>query len=180
VRAEEPAWLIVGLVRKPHGTRGELFVESLTDHPGDVFVSGVVLRPGDASGRVPDPDAPGLRVLSARPFRDGWLMSFAGVDDRGAADRLRGRDLLIERSRLPALAEGEVFRHQLIGMQVYTMGGAHVGEVRAFFEVRPADLLEVRTPTGAVLVPFHRHLVREVDVEGGRIVIDPPEGLLDQ
>ena len=52
--ADEPAYLIVGHVRKPHGTKGELVVESLTDHPGDVFVSGVVLRPGDASADAPD------------------------------------------------------------------------------------------------------------------------------
>jgi 16S rRNA processing protein RimM len=180
VRADEPAYLIVGLVRKPHGMRGELLVESLTDHPGDVFVSGVVLRPGDASGRAPDPEMPALHVLSARPFRDGWLVSFAGIEDRTAADRMRGRDLLIERSRLPALAEGEVFKHQLLGMQVYTVDGARVGEVLHLYEVRPADLLEVRTERGTVLVPFHQHLIREVDVAGGRIVIDPPEGLLDQ
>jgi 16S rRNA processing protein RimM len=167
-------------VRKPHGIRGELFVESLTDHPGDVFVSGVVLRPGDESGRAPDPHQPGLHVLSARPFRDGWLLSFEGIEDRGSADRLRGRDLLIERSRLPPLAEGEVFYHQLPGMQVYTVGGAHVGQVQQLYELRPNDLLEVRTERGTVLLPFHEHMIREVDVPGGRIVIDPPEGLLDQ
>ena len=177
--AAEPAFLIVGQVRKPHGTRGELLVEPLTDHPGDVFVSGVVLRLGDAAGRDPDPDLPPLLVEAARPFQRGWLVTVDGVEDRNAADVLRGRYLMLEREALPALAEDEVFYHQLPGMQVVTVAGELIGEVTEVFELRPADLLEVRGPRGTVLIPFLGHMVREVDVQGRRIVIDPPEGLLD-
>ena len=60
-----------------------------------------------------------------------------------------------------------------------TVGGASVGEVIEVYELRPADLLEVRTGKGTVLIPFLEWVVREVDVAGGRIVIDPPEGLLE-
>ena len=181
MRAEEPAFLVVGHVRKPHGTRGELLVDSLTDHPGDVFVSGVVLRLGDGAGREPDADQPPLRIEGVRPFQNGWLVAFDGVEDRNAADRLRGRYLMVERSRLPELAEGELFYHQLLGMQVFTADGARVGEVSEVYERRPADLLEVRREQGGtVLLPFLAHWVRELDVEGRRLVIDPPEGLLDQ
>ena len=176
---EEPAFLVVGHVSKPHGMRGELFVQSLTDHPDDVFVSGVVLRQGAADSQAPDPDLPPLRVEEARPFQKGWLISFGGVEDRNAADFLRGRYLLAERERLPALAEGEVFYHQLLGMEVVTVQGARLGEVSEVYELVPADLLEVRTELGTVLVPFLDRIVREVDVAGGRLVIDPPDGLLD-
>jgi 16S rRNA processing protein RimM len=178
--ADEPAFLVVGQVRKPHGTKGELVVEPLTDHPGDVFVSGVVLRPGDERGRAPDPEQPPLVVEGARPFQNGWLVTFGGVADRDQGDRLRGRYLLMERALLPPLAEGEVFKHQLVGLEVFTVDGARVGEVIEVYELRPADLLEVRTGRGKVLVPFVPHMIRAVDVAGGRIVIDPPEGLLDQ
>lgn len=174
-----PAFLVVGHVRKPHGTRGELVVEGLTDHPGDVFVSGVVLRVGDASGNDPDPDLAPLLVESTRPFQDAWLVYFAGVADRNAADRLRGRYLLIERGHLPARAAGEVLYHELLGVEVFTVDGARLGEISEVYEQRPADLLEVRTARGTVLVPFLEHWIRELDVPGRRLVIDPPEGLLE-
>ena len=120
---EEPAFLAVGYVSKPHGMRGELFVQLLTDHPDDLFSPGVTMRPGDTDGQEPDPHLSALRVEEARPFQKGWLVSFHGVDSRDAADLLRGRYLMVERERLPALADGEVFYHQLLGMEVVTAQG---------------------------------------------------------
>jgi 16S rRNA processing protein RimM len=177
--ADEPAFLIVGHVRKPHGTRGELVVDSLTDHPGDVFVSGVVLRAGAARSNEPDPSRAPLRIEGARPFQNGWLVTFEGVSDRDAGDHMRGLYLLMERRLLPGLAAGEIYRHELLGMQVFTADGARIGEVSEVYELHPADLLEVRTERGTVLVPFVEPMIRELDVPGRRIVIDPPEGLLD-
>ena len=174
-----PDYLVVGHVARPHGTRGELLVQPLTDHPGDVFAPGVVLRPADAAGREPDPDLPPLRIDAVRPFPKGWLVSFGGVEDRAAADLLRGRYVLIERSALPELAEGEVFLHELRGLRVETVEGAGVGEVIGVYEVPPNNLLEVRRAGGTVLIPFVATIVRQVDVNAGRIVIDPPEGLLE-
>jgi 16S rRNA processing protein RimM len=174
-----PDHLVVGHLASAHGTRGELLVEPLTDHPGDVFAPGVVLRPADAAGAEPDPDLPPLRVRSVRPFRRGWLVTFAGVEDRNAAEQLRGRYVLIERVRLPALEEGEIFLHELVGLEVARADGTRVGKVVRVYELRPANLIEVRTERGTVLVPFVGSIVREVDVRGGRLVIEPPEGLLD-
>jgi 16S rRNA processing protein RimM len=176
---DEPAFLVVGQIGKPHGTRGELFVEPLTDHPGNVFVPGVVLRPGDARGGAPAGELPPLHIEGVRPFRHGWLVAFEGVDDRNAAELMRGRYLLLERELLPPLADGEVFVHQLIGMEVVTVAGERIGEVRTVFDLAPTNLLEVRTADGTVLVPFREPTVRAVDTAAKRIVIDPPEGLLD-
>ena len=99
-----------------------------------------------------------------------------GADIDAIAARLRE---IASRLRDPGLAEGEVFYHDLPGMQVFTLDGARVGEVSQVYELRPADLLEVRTERGTVLVPFVEPIVRELDVAGRRIVIDPPEGLLE-
>ena len=176
---EEPAYLAVGFVRKPHGIRGEVLVSALTDHPEGIFSPGVVLLPAGPGGREPDPDRPPMRLASVRPFRDGVLAVFGGVESRDEAEALRGTYLLARFEDVPPLEEGEVFYHQLLGMRVETVDGEGVGVVREVYEMAPADLLEVRTPGGTLLIPFRRELVVEVDVEAGLLVIDPPEGLLD-
>jgi 16S rRNA processing protein RimM len=175
----EPSYLVVGHINKAHGTKGELFVWPLTDHPESTFAPGVILYLGDETGSEPDPARPSLVVEAARPFRRGFLVRFPGVLDRTQAEALHGRYLLRPRSELEDLEDGEVFYHQLVGMKVVTVSGEEVGEVVEVYELRPADLLEVRGPRGTHHIPFLRSIVREIDVEGGRLVIDPPEGLLE-
>jgi 16S rRNA processing protein RimM len=176
---EDPRFLVVGHLNKPHGTKGELFVWPLTDHPESVFAPGVVLFSGDEGAQEPDPDMPPLRIVAVRAFRRGFLVSFAGVQDREGAELLRGRYLLTEIGAVEPLAEGEVFYHQLLGMEVVTKEGQPLGEVVEVYELRPAHLLEVHGPAGEVMIPFLSHIVVEVDTERRRMVVDPPEGLLD-
>lgn len=177
---EDPRFLVVGHLNKPHGTKGELFVWPLTDHPESVFAPGVVLSfasEGDDGG--PDPAEPPLRIASVREFRNGYLVSFVGVQDRNQAELLRGRYLLREIEELPPLGEGEVFYHQLLGIEVVTTDGRSLGRVREVYELRPADLLEVHGPYGDVMIPFLSHIVVDIDTAAGRLVVDLPEGLLD-
>lgn len=176
---KDPQFLVVGHLNKAHGTKGELFVWPLTDHPESVFMPGVVLSLGEAESDDPDPDLPPLRIESIRPFRRGVLVRFGGVDDRNQADRLRGKYLFQAADQLQPLAEGEVFYHQLLDMEVVTIDGAVVGRVTEVYELRPADLLEVSGEGGQVMVPFLPHVVVDVDTEQGRMVIDPPDGLLE-
>jgi 16S rRNA processing protein RimM len=175
----EPPFLVVGHINKPHGTKGEVFVWPLTDHPEGVYAPGVVLHGADERGRDPDPEAPPLRIETVRPFRRGYLVRFAGTRDRNDAELLRDRYLLRSLEELEPLADDEVFYHQLLGMKVETVDGREVGTVREVYELRPADMLEVRTPTGTVLIPFLRDVVVEIHRDEGRLVIDPPEGLLE-
>jgi 16S rRNA processing protein RimM len=174
-----PSYLVVGHLNKPHGTKGEIFVWPLTDHPGDTFVPGAILHLGDETGDSPDPARPGLVVQAARPFRKGFLLRVEGVEDRTAAAALQGRYLLRPAGDLAGLEEGEVFYHQLLGMRVLTVEGEEIGTIVEVYELRPADLLEVRGPRKTHFVPFLKSLVREVDPEAGTMIIDPPEGLLD-
>lgn len=175
----DPGFLAVGHVARAHGILGELCVASLTDHPEGSYASGVVLLPGDATGLVPDPDAPPLRVESARAFKGGFLVAFAGVESRTEAEALRGRYLLRPISELEPPAEGEYWQHQLLGLEVFTVGGRRLGTLRVIHELAPSDLLEVAGEGKEYLIPFREEIVVEVDVEGGRMVVDPPEGLLD-
>lgn len=175
---EVPEHLVVGQVTKAHGTRGEVLVWPLTDSEEEVFAAGSELVLGDAEGELgPSPEP--LTVERARPFRRGLLVKFEEIEDRTRAEEVARRYLLASTEQLAPLTEGEVFYHQLLGLEVFTTEGWHVGRVREVYDAEPADLLEVKGERRLHLIPFLERIVREIDLEGGRLVIDPPPGLLD-
>jgi 16S rRNA processing protein RimM len=175
----EPSYLVVGHLNKAHGTKGELFVWPLTDHPEGTFAPGVVLYLGDQSGNRPDPGRQAITVESVRPFRRGYLVRFQGIADRDAAELIRDRYLLRPMEEIEPTEDGEVFYHQLLGLTVRTVNGQEVGEIVEVYELRPADLLEVRGPEGTHYLPFLDSIVQEVDLEAGVMIVNPPEGLLE-
>jgi 16S rRNA processing protein RimM len=176
---KDPRFLVVGHLNKPHGTKGELFVWPLTDYPEGIYAPGVVLRMGPKDADEPDPDLPPLRIERVRDFRRGYLVTFGGVTDRNGAEALRGNYLFQDIAALEPLQEGEVFYHELLGMEVVTTSGERLGEIAEVYEVRPVDLLEVRRESGTLLIPYLEHIIVSVDAEAGRMTVDPPEGLLD-
>jgi 16S rRNA processing protein RimM len=168
--------LVVGRVGRPHGLRGEVTVEVRTDDPARRFATGSVLST-DPADRGP------LTVSSARWHSGRLLVRFGDCPDREAAEGLRGLVLVVDSADLPPPADpGEFHDHQLIGLRVLTVSGELVGSVTDILHFGQ-DLLVV-AGSGArsgteILVPFVLPIVPEVDVEAGRLVIDPPAGLLD-
>ncbi len=178
MEGEHPAHLVVGHLNKSHGTKGELFVWPLTDHPASHFAPGEVHLPGDDGGDRPSTTLPPLAIEAIRPYRRGFLVKFAGIDDRTAADELRGRYLLRPFATIDDAADGEIFYHELLGATVVTTEGDELGAVAEVFPLRPADLLQVEGPAGEVLVPFMREFVVEVDRERRLLRVDLPPGFL--
>jgi 16S rRNA processing protein RimM len=175
----DPPFVVVAQVSKPHGTKGELFVWPLTDYPETTFVPGVHLQVADASGNLPDPAFEPVRIDEVRPYRKGYLLMLDGVEDRSDAERLHGRYLVRPFEEIEPLDEGEVFYHQLLGMTVVTADGEEVGEVLEVYHLQPVDLIEVRRGDSTILLPFQAEVVRDWDLASRRLVITPPEGLLD-
>ncbi|HEX2166996.1 MAG TPA: ribosome maturation factor RimM [Longimicrobiales bacterium] len=174
-----PEHLVVGHITKAHGTKGELFVWPLTDRPDKVFAPGNELLLGDEDG-VLDESAPVIVVETVRPFKRGLLVKLDQFESREDADELAQRYVLLPTEAVPPLDEGEVFYHDLLGMTVVTVSGDVVGTVREVFETDPHHLLEVKSDAGKLhLIPFAERIVRSVDVAAQRMVIDPPEGLLE-
>lgn len=172
--AREPeARICIGTVGAPHGVRGAVRVNSFAERPKDILSYGPL---SDEAGRRE------FRLSIVGQAKAQLVCRIEGVDDRDAAIALRGTRLYIARDRLPA-AEGEeeFYYADLIGLRAELAGGESLGTVVAVANHGAGDLLEVARERGdSVLVPFTRAVVPVVDVAGGRLVIDPPPGLLDE
>jgi 16S rRNA processing protein RimM len=165
--------VVVGRIGRPHGVRGEVTVEVRTDDPDLRFTPGAVLLTDPAS-RGP------LTVEGARWHREILLLTIAGVDSRETAETYRNTELLVPLADLPELDDPEDFYdHQLVGLTARSIDGTVLGEVAAVRH-EGADLLVVRRPEGGeALIPFVAAIVPTVDLDGGYLVVDPPEGLLE-
>lgn len=175
----DPPFLAVGFVEKPHGTRGELYVRPLSDRPDRYFAEGVELRVGNVAGDRPDEAFPPLPVERVRAFKGGLLVKLGTVEGPAAADALRRRYLLVPFEQVEPLGEDELFYHQLVGLTAVTPAGERLGEVVEVYELGEAHLIEVRAGERTHLVPFVRTIVKAIDLEAERIVLEPPEGLLE-
>jgi 16S rRNA processing protein RimM len=121
---------------------------------------------------------PELReVLEARPQGKVWAVQIEGVADRSAAERWVGAEVLALREELGEAGEDRFFWADLEGLPVVTVAGEAVGTVTGLFETGAVDVLVVTGPRGERLVPLAPYV--EVDRAGGRIVVDPPAGLLE-
>lgn len=166
--------VLVGRLARPHGLRGEMSVEVLTDFPGR-FVPGLVLVASDArGGRRP------LVVSAVRPSGDRLLILFEGVGDRNDAEALRGLDLSVPHGSEVPRPEGFVYHFDLEGCRAVDRSGTELGLVSALVDVAGRSLLEIETPRGGRQVPFVEPIVVSVDVARKVVVLDPPAGLLDE
>lgn len=160
--------LLAGEIGKPHGIKGEVCVVVISDDPTR-FEPGAQLIHDD--GRV-------LTIEAAREHRGRLLVKFQGIDTRNEAEDLRGA-VFVPAGTVRQLDEGEFWERDLVGSQVVTSDGADVGELVDIVPGPAQDLLVVETERGERMVPFVTEIVVAVDASARRIVIDPPEGLLD-
>jgi 16S rRNA processing protein RimM len=170
--------VVVGRIGRPHGVRGEVTVEVRTDDPDLRFAPGSVLRT-EPPGRGP------LTVAGSHWHREVLLLRLTGpdgveVESREAAETLRDTELHVPVDELPELEDPDTwYDHQLVGLRAELTDGTPLGEVTAVRH-EGAELLVVRREGGReLLVPFVASIVPTVDPAAGRVVVDPPEGLLD-
>jgi len=172
-------YYVVGRVRRAHGIRGELVVETMTDAPDAIFAAGRRVLAGDATGK-PTRDALELRIVRSSPFKGGLIVAIEGIDDRNTADSWRDRTFLVPESEVEPPGEDEMFLHDLVGMSVVTVSGEKVGSIAQVFELPQGIVFEVQRPNkGAVMLQLNEQTVTEVDADARVVHIDPLEGLLD-
>ncbi len=161
----------VGYVRRPHGLDGSVIVRPLTDAPEQRFHRDASLITDEVPPRT-------LVVARVRDHKDGLLLTFASVTDRDASDALRGVTLAIPASERRQLDDDEFWADDLEGLSAVDIAGRHLGVVSSVVLGAAQDRLVVTTTAGEkVEVPFVQAIVGEVDIEGGTVTMDPPEGL---
>lgn len=176
-RVHIPAgFLAVGLIVGVHGLRGEVKVESHTDFP-ERFASGNELVLGDPDSTVV--------IRSSRNHKGHVLLKLDGVNNRNQADELRNQWLFVSEDEAATLDEGTYWIHDLIGMNVQTIGGDKLGTITNVLETGANDVYSIQ-PEGSVnqgrelLLPAIADVVKTVDLETSLMTVDLPPGLLQE
>ena len=160
--------IAVGRIKGSWGLRGDLVIESLTDFP-DRFSPGSVLN---LDGRP-------ARVESSRATRRGFVVKLDLVSDRTEADSHLGKLVTVPGDDVRPLPDGSYYQYQIVGLGVWTVDGEPLGQVKEVLSTGSNDVYVVsRTDGGEVLIPALESVVVEVDVDGGKMVVDLPDGLL--
>jgi 16S rRNA processing protein RimM len=165
--------VLVGVVARTHGNRGEVILNSETDFPEERFHHGARLEGRGTDGRAVALEVETMRMHQGRP-----VVRFAGYESIGDAEALAGLELMADAAEASALPDGEYYHRDLIGCDVVTGDGAAIGRVTQVEGERGANRLVVKGRRGEVLIPLADEIC-QVDLAGRRIVVTPPEGLLE-
>jgi len=166
---EQPRLLVIGEVLRPQGVKGEVRVRVLTDFPERLRVLRRVYL-GETAMPV---------VVEGIRFHQGCaLLKLAGYDDRTAAGSLRQALVQIPIEEAMPLQEDEYYLYQILGLAAWTVQGEYLGRVRDVLATGANDVYIIRGPKGDILLPAIEEVVREVDLEAGRLTVVLPEGLV--
>lgn len=168
----EPVFVAIGKLHRPHGVRGEIAMEVLTEFPERVRVGKTVFV-GDT--RLP------LRIRSRRKHQANLLLAFDELNTPESLQGLRNQVVYVRAEDLPPLPEGDFYHHQLIGLQVVDENGTPHGLVTELLETGSNDVLVVRRPSGPeLLLPVTDETLLEVDLDAGRMRVHLLPGLLPE
>jgi len=161
--------VLVGSIAGSYGVQGDVRIKSFCAQATDIF--GYTLTDEDGSRA--------FNAVLVRPVKNGFAAQVDGVATKEDADALRGTQLFASRDQLPDAEEDEYYYADLIGLKVLDTGGTEMGVIKQVMDHGAGDLLEVLGPKlrDTVLVPFTKEVVPTVDLSGGRVIVDPPEGL---
>jgi len=171
-------WVVVGRVSGAHGLQGNLSVRTFGGDP-DTLLQSPTLRLAQTED---DGNAESFEVVRVFSGRAGEIrITLAGIDDRTAAERLRGRLVCVDAEQLPALERGEYYSYQLVGCDVESAEGRSIGSVKEIWSTGAPDVLVVVDDSGNQhLIPAAEGLLREVDIAARRIVVELVPGLIDE
>jgi 16S rRNA processing protein RimM len=166
----EPRFLVIGRIVKPHGVQGEMRVEIMTDLP-ERFTWLEEVYVGEHSPRR-------VAVDSVRFHKNFVLVKLDGFDTREAAAELRSQLLQVPEDEGIPLEEGEYYLYQLVGLEVYSDEGEHLGELVEVMETKANNVFIVQGSRGEILLPDTEEVVLDIDFENGRMEVHLLPGLV--
>jgi len=173
---QEPHYLVLGKIERPHGIRGELRVRVITDYPERILDMETVYIGDDPM----QPEAEIYNIETVRFHQNHLLIKFAEIYDRDDADAMRNLLLLIDVEDAVPLEDDEVYLYQLIGMVVQLQDGTKLGKIKDVIETGANDVYVLkRKKQKDLLIPAHSETVLEINLEAGLVTVELPEGLLD-
>lgn len=160
--------ICIGAIAGAFGIAGEVRLKSFCSQPEDIASYGP-LYSEDGTRQ--------FRVTLTRPVAGGYGARIAGVTTREEAEALRGTSLFIDRTRLPSLPDDEFYHADLIGLEAVDTGGEPLGKVTAIHNHGAGDIIEISSTRhkSALLLPFTKLIVPNVDLAAGRLIVDLPE-----
>ena len=163
--------ICVGAIAGAHGVKGDVRLKSFCAIPEDIALYGPFLTEDGARE---------FSLKLGKTIKNGFAARVKGVTSREDAEALKGIRLFAPRDRLPDLPDDEYYHSDLIGLAVFDTGGTQIGTVSAIHDHGAGDLLDIRLKgsSQSALLPFTRAAVPTVDLATGRIIIDPPDGVL--
>ncbi len=166
----EPVFLVIGVLGRPHGVRGEIQLNILTDFP-ERIVAGKTLFLGD--------EYRPLRISSVRGHGDKYLLAFKEYSDRDAVGLLRNQTVFVKAAEIPELPEGEYYHHELLGLAVWSDAGEKLGLVTDILETGANEVFVVLREDGKeLLLPSIDDVILEIDPAQGRITVHLLPGLI--
>lgn len=163
--------ICVGAIAGSYGVKGEVRLKSFCAEPTAIADYDLTTEDGSRD----------FTVTLTRPIKNGFAANMTGVRTKEEADALKGTRLYATRDQLPELSDDEYYHNDLIGLEVFDTGGNALGTVKSVLNHGATDLLEIHGPQlkDTILLPFTLEVVPTVDLASGRIIADPPEGLID-
>jgi 16S rRNA processing protein RimM len=166
--------VLVGIVLKTIGLKGELKIKPLTDNPDRYSEGSKVWAEAEGGKAMP------LTVVSSRDAGRDIAVFFDEIDSIEKAEAFRGKELFVPESEVPPLPEGEYYQFQVLGLEVYTSQGRLLGKVSDIIEAGEKDVYVVRGGGKEYLIPVTDDAVEEIDVKGGKIKLRPMKGYIPE
>jgi 16S rRNA processing protein RimM len=160
--------ICIGAIAGAFGVAGEVRLKSFCSEPSDIASYGPLFSE-DGSRQ--------FRITLTKPVTGGFGARIAGISSREEAEALRGTSLFVDRDRLPSLPDDEFYHADLIGLDVLDPGGEPVGTVVALYNHGAGDIIEISSARhkSALLLPFTKAIVPNVDLSAGRLIVDLPD-----